>query len=136
MPVASNTHDLNSLHTQDLNSVCQSLDLCLSRSEKHLPNLILSFIDPEPEHYLDFCQKCSCLDSVDPWVRICHLCHFKPLLVAEFNNRVYMYQYLNGRFKGVSQNKFKRNLHTYFNRLTTPTSLALENPPDLFFSFL
>ena len=131
MPLTSNNHVQSSIHPMD--QLHHSLDLCLNNNEKHLPNIILGFIDPEHHHYLDFCEKCRCLDSVDAWTRTCNVCHTKDKLLAEFNNRVHMYSYLNGRFKGVSTNKFKHKIHSYFDRLTTPPDLS--SPPQLIFHF-
>ena len=115
----SNFNDQKTINPID--QVHQSLDLCLNNNEIHLKDTILSFI--HPQHHLDFCLKCHCLDTVDPWVRVCDICSLKDAAMCEFKNRVFMYQHLNGRFKGVfpnNPNRFKGKLHSYFDKLTTP----------------
>ena len=105
MPLTSNNHVRTWLFP--IEKVHHNLDLCLNNNEKHLPDIIFSFIHPKHSLCVRFCYICDCLDICDEWTNTCNICSHKHKPIKEFKNRIWMC------------NKFPGKLHSYFERLTT-----------------
>ena len=95
--------------------VRESLDNCVD--EKGLVDDILSYIYPNPEHYVYICEECGVLDKINYQNNKCDICTNKALIPAEFDRITSGYAFTYVKCFSFRYKNFSNKLHEYFDKI-------------------